>query len=109
MPEPSGRKRDNAPATDHDCTGFTRFDDPAIENACGSIIRFHVVDAVQHEVIASGCVMPDGSVAVTPRHDGDPIAGETEQWHSMAAYRQQVLRRGWYVTYEDAPGEESEP
>lgn len=88
-----------------DPSGFTRFDDPAIEAATGTITRFHVVDAIAHRIVATCAEMPDGTVCATPLHPetAEPIPDSTILWGSLDEYREAVTRRGWYVTFEDPP------
>jgi hypothetical protein len=92
----------------HQQTLIPETDDRGIDHVAGSVTRFHLVEEGESRVAASGAVLPDGTVAVTPRHPqtGDPLEGQTGTWPSLDYYRESVIGRGQSITFEDDPSAE---
>lgn len=104
--EPSNDKTETGGTHQHTLTPES--DDRRLDHVSGSVTRFHVVEEDQSRVAASGAVLPDGTVAVTPRHPqtGDPLEGQTGTWPSLDHYRVSAIGRGQSITFEDGPSTE---
>jgi hypothetical protein len=84
----------------HQQTLIPETDNRGIDHVAGSVTRFHLVEEGESRVVASGALLPDGTVAATPRHPvtGDPLEGQTGTWPSLDHYRVSAIGRGQSIS-----------